>query len=78
MLSKALNIILQPEHLSCVSDIPRSARKGETEEEILHMAIIHEIHYLGEFAEDRTDYEATEGGDRAFWDLLAVNRVSTT
>ena len=32
--------------VSCVSDIPRSARKGETEE-IFHRAVFHEINYLG-------------------------------
>lgn len=47
--------------------------KGKAEEEILHMAIIHEIPYLGELVEDCTDYDAIEGSDSAFWDFLAVN-----
>lgn len=70
MLRKCLNIILQMEYLSCVSDIPRSARKGETEEEIFHMATFHEIYDLGELVGDFTDFDAIEGSNSAFWDFL--------
>lgn len=47
--------------------------KGETEEEIFHMAIFHEIHYLGEFVEDCTDYNAIERSNSAFGDFLGVD-----